>query len=130
MEKEFFIPDWSGKTILVAEDVDSNYMLISALLRKTKVSVLRATNGQEALEMIQQHPQIIAILMDISMPGMDGIEATRLIKENFPDKIIIVQTAHARDMYRDKMNAEGCNDYLLKPLRQKMLIETLSKYLS
>ena len=119
MEKEFFIPDWSGKTILVAEDVDSNYMVLSALLRKTKVSVLRATNGQEALEMIQQHPQIIAILMDISMPGMDGIEATRLIKENFPDKIIIVQTAHARDMYRDKMNAEGCNDYLLKPLRQK-----------
>ena len=130
MEKEFFIPDWSGKTILVAEDVDSNYMVLSALLRKTKVSVLRATNGQEALEMIQQHPQIIAILMDISMPGMDGIEATRLIKENFPDKIIIVQTAHARDMSRDKMNAEGCNDYLLKPLRQKMLIETLSKYLS
>ena len=69
MEKEFFIPDWSGKTILVAEDVDSNYMVLSALLRKTKVSVLRATNGQEALEMIQQHPQIIAILMDISMPG-------------------------------------------------------------
>ena len=54
MEKEFFIPDWSGKTILVAEDVDSNYMVLSALLRKTKVSVLRATNGQEAREKLKK----------------------------------------------------------------------------
>lgn len=130
MEKEFIMPDWSGKTILVAEDVDNNYMVLSALLKKTKVSVLRALNGKEALEMIQRHPQITAILMDISMPDMDGLEATHLIKEYFPDKVVIVQTAHALDIYRDRMIAEGCNDYLLKPLRQKILIETLSKYLS
>lgn len=130
MEKDFIMPDWSGKTILVAEDVDNNYMVLSALLKKTKVSVLRALNGKEALEMIQRHPQITAILMDISMPDMDGLEATHLIKEYFPDKVVIVQTAHALDIYRDRMIAEGCNDYLLKPLRQKILIETLSKYLS
>lgn len=130
MEKDFIMPDWSGKTILVAEDVDNNYMVLSALLKKTKVSVLRALNGKEALEMIQRHPQITAILMDISMPDMDGLEATHLIKEYSPDKVVIVQTAHALDIYRDRMIAEGCNDYLLKPLRQKILIETLSKYLS
>lgn len=121
--------DWSGKTILIAEDTDDNFAVLTALLKKTNVAILRARNGIEAIDMVGANPAIDAILMDISMPEMDGIEATRIIKRAFPEKIIIVQTAHSMLSQKEKIEQEGCNDYLLKPIRKNILLETLSKYL-
>lgn len=130
MKKEPTLPDWSNKTLLIAEDNENNFIVLSALLKHTQITIYRAHNGNEAVNVIDTHPNIDVILMDISMPEMDGIEATHLIKEKFPDKVIIAQTAHNLSIKREQMEDEGCNDYLLKPIRLKILIETLDKYLS
>lgn len=121
--------DWSDFTILVAEDEETNYdYLISALI-PTNVTILRAKNGAEAIEMVKVNPSIKVILMDIKMPEMNGIEATRAIKSFRKDIPIIAQTAFAMDEDRRNCMAVGCDDFLAKPVRYKVLIETLAKYL-
>lgn len=121
------LPDWSDKTILIAEDLDDNYAILAALLKRTNVHLLRAHNGAEAVDLVSQKPDINIVLMDISMPDMNGIEALRLIRQQIPDKIVIAQTAHE---ISEIIASEGFNDFLQKPIRRKGLIELLSKYLS
>lgn len=130
MEETQLIPDWSDKTILIAEDMDDNFTVLAALLKKTSINIIRAVNGIEAVRLTSENQSIDVILMDISMPQMDGIEATRLIRKQFPEKPIIAQTAHEMSSQQEKMKQEGCYDYLLKPIRRNILIETISKYLS
>lgn len=130
MDKQFIIPDWSDKTVLIAEDVDANFMVLTALLKKTEIHIIRAITGEEAVKLMAETPDIDVILMDISMPVMDGVEATRLIRQQFPEKPIIAQTAHALPIQRDRITQEGCNDVLLKPIRRNILIETISKYIN
>lgn len=120
-------PDWSDKKILIAEDLDGNYAVLSALLKLTKVQLLRAINGQEAIALMSQYKDVNVILMDISMPEMDGIEALRRIRQQMPHKIVIAQTAHA---FSKVIADEEFDDYLQKPIRRNTLIELLSKYLS
>lgn len=120
-------PDWSDKKILIAEDLDGNYAVLSALLKLTKVQLLRAINGQEAIALMSQYKDVNVILMDISMPEMDGIEALRQIRQQMPHKIVIAQTAHA---FSKVIADEEFDDYLQKPIRRNTLIELLSKYLS
>ena len=119
-------PDWSKKTILIAEDVDSNYTVLEALLRHTQVHVLRAHNGLEAIEMISKQVEIDLVLMDLSMPKMNGIEALQQIRQQMPDKIVIVQTAH--DISEEIVEAKF-DDILQKPISRNNLIQLLSKYL-
>ena len=119
-------PDWSDKTFLIAEDIDSNYTILAALLKKTHVRILRARNGKEAIQIASGTASIDLILMDISMPDSDGIEALRFIRQQLPGKIVIAQTAHE---WSHEIAAEEFDDFLQKPIRRKMLIETLSKYL-
>lgn len=121
------LPDWSGKTLLIAEDLDDNYAVIAALLKRTHISLVRAHNGQQAIEQNSGRADINVILMDISMPDMNGIEALRMIRQQTPHKIVIAQTAHE---FCDEIAAEGFDDFLQKPLPLKQLIDTLSKYLS
>ena len=113
-------PDWSDKTFLIAEDIDSNYTILAALLKKTHVRILRARNGKEAIQIASGTASIDLILMDISMPDSDGIEALRFI--------VIAQTAH--DLSSLEIINEKFDGFLLKPIRRKELLETLSKYLS
>lgn len=120
-------PDWSDKKILIAEDLDGNYAVLSALLKLTKVQLLRAFNGQEAIALMSQYKDVNVILMDISMPEMDGIEALHQIRQQMPHKIVIAQTAHA---FSKVIADEEFDDYLQKPIRRNTLIELLSKYLS
>lgn len=120
-------PDWSDKKILIAEDLDGNYAVLSALLKLTNVQLLRAFNGQEAIALMSQYKDVNVILMDISMPEMDGIEALRQIRQQMPHKIVIAQTAHA---FSKVIADEEFDDYLQKPMRRNTLIELLSKYLS
>lgn len=123
------IIDWSNKTILIAEDEEVNFIFLQNALAKTKVNLLRANNGEEAIELTRVNPGIDLILMDIKMPKMNGIEATRAIKSFRSDLIIVAQTAFA--MEEDKRNcyAVGIDDFLSKPVRYKLLIDTLSKHL-
>ena len=127
MEPIFQYPDWSGKTVLIAEDHDNTYAVLSALLKKTHIRIIRAHNGSEAIRIASEEPDIDLILMDISMPDLDGIEALREIRKQLPDKIVIAQTAHELSA---QITNEKFDDFLLKPIRQKVLIETLNKFLS
>lgn len=115
------------KTILVAEDVESNFLLLKALLAKT-YNLLHAYNGQEAIDMYtEHHPDLI--LMDVKMPIMDGLEATRSIRQLSQDIPIIALTAFAFDQDRVRVLDAGCNDFLTKPLSPPLLKQTLEKYL-
>lgn len=115
------------KTILVAEDVESNFLLLKALLGKT-YHLLHAYNGQEAVEMFTQHqPQLI--LMDVKMPIMDGLEATKIIRQQDKEIPIIALTAFAFDQDRIRVLEAGCNDFLTKPLSPPLLKQTIEKYI-
>ena len=114
------------KKILVAEDTESNYLLLSIILRK-EYEVHRAHDGQEAIEKFEGcRPDMI--LMDIKMPVMDGLEATRRIRLKGGTLPIIALTANAYDSDRDKAFEAGCDDYMAKPIMAPALREMIKKY--
>ena len=115
------------KTILVAEDNDSNFILMSYILKKD-YQYERAKNGQEAVDMIEAGGFDI-VLMDVKMPLMDGLEATKIIKEKHPDLPIIALTANAFDSDRQLALSAGCDDFLSKPVSGEVCLKTIKKYL-
>ena len=116
-----------GKTILVAEDVASNYLFIDILLRSKNYNVLHAMNGYEAVETVRQQA-VDLVLMDLKMPVMDGLTAIEKIREFKPDLPIIVLTASILPSNRETAFHVGCNDYMTKPIDYKFLMETIAKY--
>lgn len=115
------------KTILVAEDLDSNYLLIEIILSK-RYNVVRAKDGKEAISLFtEQNPDLI--LMDIKMPVMDGLEATKEIR-NISAKIpIIALTANAFESDQIEAKTAGCNEVLTKPVKSSLLYLVIEKYL-
>ncbi|MCR5366879.1 MAG: response regulator [Prevotella sp.] len=115
------------KRILVAEDNDSNYILMNYILKK-HYEYFRARNGQEAVELAEtEKPDLI--LMDLKMPVIDGLEATRLIKAKTPDLPIIALTANAFDSDRHAALEAGCDDFLSKPVNADRCIQTIAKFI-
>jgi len=121
--------DLSGKKILVAEDDSANYLFIESFLKRTKSKVIWAKDGEQLLEIIKSEPEVDLILMDLRMPLLNGIDATRIIRNTHPDLPVIALTAYAFADDREKSIAAGCNDYLAKPVKLVELSETLAKYL-
>lgn len=115
------------KTILIAEDNDSNFILMSYLLKK-QYNIIRAINGVKAVE-CAKNGGIDIILMDIKMPEMDGLEATRIIKKSMPDMPIIALTANAFESDRDQAFEAGCDDFLPKPVNAEVCLATIAKYI-
>ena len=115
------------KKILVAEDNDSNFILMSYILKKY-YQYDRAKNGQEAVEMVDKEKYDI-VLMDIKMPVMDGLEATKAIKEKQPDLPIVALTANAFDSERQLAFEAGCVDFLSKPVSSDLCLNTIRKIL-
>ena len=113
------------KKILIAEDNDSNFVLMSYILKKY-YQFERARNGQKAVEMVDKG-QYDIVLMDIKMPIMDGLEATKAIKEKHPDLPIVALTANAFDSDRQLAMEVGCNDFLSKPVSSEECIETIKR---
>lgn len=114
------------RTLLVAEDVDSNFLLMNTVLGK-KYKLIRARDGREAVDMYKEnYPDLI--FMDIKMPYMDGLEATRLIRGYSKDIPIIALTAFAFESDRERAIEAGCNDYLTKPVSQEAIEKILDKY--
>lgn len=122
--------DWSGKTVLIAEDIDDNFLFLKAFLRKTKINVLWAKDGKEAISMCHENKQIDIVLMDIRMPYLDGYEATKQIKSFRPNLPIIAQTAYALNSDSQKIYGAGCDDYITKPILGKILFEKMSQFLN
>ncbi len=122
--------DWSKKLFLIAEDSILNYTYLEALFQKTKVQLLWAKDGIEAVEMCKKNKQIDLVLMDIKMPLLDGLEAITEIKKFRKGLPIIVQTAYARSEDRDKSLAAGGDEYLTKPINADELFKTINKFLN
>ncbi|MDZ7821333.1 MAG: response regulator [Candidatus Marinimicrobia bacterium] len=117
------------RRILVAEDDLSSYMFFEVLLKDEDFEVLRAENGAEAVRLCREDPDIALVLLDIKMPGVDGYEAVRKIRE-FNKKIpVIAQTAYAFKKDRDKAMQAGCSDYITKPVEKELLMEKIYRYL-
>jgi two-component system cell cycle response regulator DivK len=117
------------KRILVVEDVEFNRDLIVQLL-EDEYEILTATNGAEGIEVAErERPDLI--LMDLSLPVMDGWEATRRIKANeaLQSIPIIALSAHAMKGDEDRARQSGCDDYLSKPLDEDLLFQKLAKFL-
>ncbi len=115
------------KRILVAEDNDSNYMLMTYILKK-HYEFFRAKNGKEAVEKaLSEQPDLV--LMDIKMPLMDGLEATRQIKAQKPELPIIALTANAFDSDRQMAMQAGCNDFLSKPVNAEKCIAAIAQFI-
>ena len=117
------------KLILVAEDVPTNFLLVKKSLRKSNVQLLWAKNGRETVDMVAENKAIDLVLMDIRMPIMNGLDATREIKGLRPELPIIAQTAYAMDGDRENSIAAGCDDYISKPINLKEFVELVAKYL-
>jgi CheY-like chemotaxis protein len=119
---------WEFKKILIAEDEETNYLFIEAILEDTKATLIWAKNGVEAVEKFNE--DIDLILMDIKMPEMDGLTAAKKIREKSNSVPIIAQTAYAMSEDKNKCLNAGCNDYLTKPINHKLLLTTIDKFLS
>jgi CheY-like chemotaxis protein len=119
--------------VLVAEDNVVNQLVVTNMISAKDYEVLIAENGRKAVEMFISH-RPAAILMDLSMPEMDGYEATRRIREieaerGFQRTPIIAATAHVLEEDRDRCRLAGMNDFLPKPIRKPQLDQTLDKWI-
>lgn len=115
--------------ILVAEDDDSNFKLIKAIIGK-RCDIRWAKNGEEMVELFQQSGQdASAILMDIKMPKMNGLDATKIIRKSNTNIPIIMQTAYAFSSDKENAMQAGASEVLVKPITLGILRGTLSKYL-
>ena len=120
---------WNNKTILIAEDDESNFRFFKMILSKTQANILHARNGIEAIKICQEKV-IDLVLMDIKMPEMDGLEATKIIKKDIGNITIIALTAFAMGN-DEKMSLDaGCDAYLSKPVRKPDLLGMLNKFFS
>ena len=113
------------KKILIAEDNDSNYILMTYILRKFYLYE-RAKNGQEAVDMVGKSDYDL-VLMDIKMPVMDGLEATKAIKEFKPELPVVALTANAFDSDRQLAMDAGCDAFLAKPVSSELCLQTIRK---
>jgi len=121
--------DWSKSTILIAEDVDSNYEFLETILRQTKVKILRAVDGEDAVNQLRSGKKPDLILMDLRMPNMNGYEATELIKKMNKKIPIVIQTAYALESDMEKIRATKCDDVITKPIAPGVLMEKIRRFL-
>ncbi len=118
-------------SILVVEDEEVNYQYLEILLKKYQqdIHVWHAVSGREAVDVCSHHPEIKLVLMDLKLPGMDGLEATRQIKARHPEQVVIAQTAYTALENQEEAKKAGCNAFLRKPTRKADLFRILDKYL-
>jgi PAS domain S-box-containing protein len=115
-------------TILVAEDEEYNRMYLNEIFSKTNHHIIEAKNGQQAIEICLNNSNIDLILMDVKMPILDGLEATKEIKKHCPNLPIIAVSAYAMESDISIAMEAGCNDAISKPINRKKLMALINKY--
>ncbi len=118
--------NWENKIILVVDDTKMNFVVLKTQLRKTNANILWIENGHDAVQYVRNGNKADLILMDIRMPVMDGIEASRLIKELNPGIPIVIQTASVMGSAYDEIAFSNCDDTIFKPINRDKLIETIA----
>jgi signal transduction histidine kinase/CheY-like chemotaxis protein len=116
-------------TILIAEDNNINFLLLQKILKDRNYKILRATDGQKAIDICSDNSEIDLVLMDIKMPVMDGFETFQKIQEIRPNLPVIAQTAFSSNEDKEKVLKLGFNDYITKPINREKLIETVDRVL-
>ena len=122
--------DWNSKIILVVEDEPANFLFIEKILHPTEVVLLRAENGNDAIEMIKENNAIDLVLMDIYMPGMDGFETTDEIRKIRPELPVIAQTFYENQIEKEKVQNAKFDAFISKPININKLLVILEKYLT
>jgi hypothetical protein len=121
----------AGKKVLLVDDDVRNIFAMTSVLERHKMEVLPAESGKDALDALQQNPDVDAVLMDIMLPEMDGYETTRRIRKEarFKDLPIIALTAKAMKGDREKCIEAGASDYIAKPVDTEQLLSLLRVWL-
>jgi len=130
IEKEGQLPYWKNKSVLIVEDEEYNFLFLERLLIQTSITIYKAKNGIEAIEQFKAHKDLNLILMDIKMPDMDGITATKIIKQLNNKIPIIAQTAFAMKGDDEDLITAGCDDYISKPINTDVLFKKIARYIS
>ena len=123
------MPDWKNRSLLIADDDVSAHILLNGILKPTGIKVYSAYDGSEAFAACIEYPDIQVIIMDIRMPEMNGVEATRLIRKYKSNLPIIAYSAINQPEYKHLMKKMNCEEFLLKPVHPNLVLTTLSKYL-
>jgi hypothetical protein len=113
---------------LIAEDDEISKMLISRIAKDFSREIIKVGSGIEAVEVCRNNPDIDLILMDIQMPLMDGLKATRQIRRFNKDVVIIAQTAFTLNKNKNRAMLFGCNDFISKPIAKETLLKLIHKY--
>ncbi len=123
--------DLQGRTVLLVDDDTRNIFALSSVLERRGMKVLTATNGSEAISLVESQSDIAIVLMDIMMPGMDGYETIEVIRTNpaFRRLPIVALTAKAMKGDREKCLEAGASDYLAKPVNTEQLLSALRMWL-
>lgn len=121
----------AGASILVAEDDETNFFYLNAILAtETGATILHAKTGKEAIELFKANAGIVLVLMDIKMPEIDGLEATKQIKLINNEIPVIAITAYSMSGDEERVVAAGCDGYLSKPISKKILIEKMAEFIN
>ena len=115
--------------ILIVEDDEISFLVLSKLLKKRNINIYRASDGKEALEKIEKHRNIDLVFMDIRMPVMDGFEAAERIREINPNIKIIAQTAFALEKDKERLLEAGFDGYISKPVHKNDIENIFSEVL-
>lgn len=119
--------NFEGATILIVEDENSNFLLLEAILKRTGADLLHAWNGKQAIEMLDEYPEIDLCLMDLKMPIMDGFEAIEKIRKMGNNKLpVIALTAFSEMFHRKNALENGFNMFMSKPLNRNVLIDNIA----
>lgn len=119
----------NNETILVAEDDDVNYYYLTKIMAKTNYKLIRALNGEEAVTIVKNNPNVKLVLMDIKMPKMNGYEATNIIRSLYASMPVIAQTAYAISDEQEKIQQTNFTDYISKPLKRDVLLSLIQKHI-
>ena len=117
--------NWKDKTIMIAEDSEMNFIIIKKSLEVSGAEILWAKDGEELIESVKEGNSIDLILMDISMPKMDGYTASKALRNDGYQMPIIAQSAFSIDEEKDKVIDAGCNDFISKPINKEELFEKI-----
>lgn len=121
-------PNWKDKTILIVEDDEISMEFLSELFSPSKVNILSATDGQQAIDICAEKKDIDLILMDVRLPIVNGREAMIEIKKTRPEIIIIAQTAFAMSGDKEKYLESGFDDYISKPIIMEEILKKISTF--
>lgn len=120
--------NWERYKVLIVEDDVINYQLLKVFLKKSGIKIIHASTGGEVMSLFQDNmPDLV--LLDVQLPDINGIQLTEMMKSQYPEIPIIIQTASILETQIQEMLELGCDDYLLKPINRETLFAKISKYI-